>query len=202
MGKYIRQSAAFVKCLTKFHLPFLGKDERSRIITNIDEFIRFVFTWPWSPCDFGSFFSAICSRSGILLLQKLLDLSADLSSVFCTKWCPTRRQNLETWLKCEYFWKLKHMKRTQSRQRNACAVLPVAWWSFISRWFQVLLIPANFDGPFIGPFENAKQFWNKKFTLKLITQTQSNVLNTSEGTAAPQHAFKQSLINNQPPIYY
>ena len=35
----------------------------------------------------------------------------------------------------------------------------------------------------------------------MTTQTQSNVLNSSEGPAAPQHAFKQSLINSQPIIY-
>ena len=53
------------------------------------------FTLPWSACDFSSFFPAIRFRSEILLLQKFLDLLTDLFSVFCTKWCPAWRQNLE-----------------------------------------------------------------------------------------------------------
>ena len=43
---------------------------------------------------------------------------------------------------------------------------------------------------FIGPFEHVERFRNLKFAVKRITNIQSNVLSSSESTAAIHLAFK------------
>ena len=43
---------------------------------------------------------------------------------------------------------------------------------------------------FIGPFEHVERFRNLKFAVKRITNIQSTVLSSSEGTAAIHLAFK------------
>ena len=43
---------------------------------------------------------------------------------------------------------------------------------------------------FIGPFEHVERFQNLKFAVKRITNVQSTVLSSSEGTAAVHLAFK------------
>ena len=55
---------------------------------------------------------------------------------------------------------------------------------------------------FIGPFEHVELFRNLKFAVKRITNIQSTILSSSEGTAAIHLAFKYRLINNQPSYYY
>ena len=43
---------------------------------------------------------------------------------------------------------------------------------------------------FIGPFQHVERFRNLKFAVKRITNIQSTVLSSSEGTAAIHLAFK------------
>ena len=50
--------------------------------------------------------------------------------------------------------------------------------------------PQTLPALFIGPFEHVERFRNLKFTVIRITDIQSNVLSSSEGTAAVHLAFK------------
>ena len=50
--------------------------------------------------------------------------------------------------------------------------------------------PQTLPALFIGPFEHVGQFRNLKFAVKRITNIQSTVLSSSEGTAAIHLAFK------------
>ena len=50
--------------------------------------------------------------------------------------------------------------------------------------------PQTLPALFIGPFEHVERFRNLKFAVKRITNIQSTVLSSSEGTAAIHLAFK------------
>ena len=50
--------------------------------------------------------------------------------------------------------------------------------------------PQTLPALFIGPFEHVEQFRNLKSAVKRITNIQSTVLSSSEGTAAIHLAFK------------
>ena len=50
--------------------------------------------------------------------------------------------------------------------------------------------PQTLPALIIGPFEHVERFRNLKFAVKRITNIQSTVLSSSEGTAAIQLAFK------------
>ena len=50
--------------------------------------------------------------------------------------------------------------------------------------------PQTFSALFIGPFEHVELFQNLKFAVKRITNIQSTILSSSEGTAAIFLAFK------------
>ena len=50
--------------------------------------------------------------------------------------------------------------------------------------------PQTLPALFIGPFEHVEQFRNLKFAVIRITNIQSTVLSSSEGTAAIHPAFK------------
>ena len=50
--------------------------------------------------------------------------------------------------------------------------------------------PQTLRALFIGPFEHVERFRNLKFAVIRITDIQSTVLNSSEGTAAIHLAFK------------
>ena len=50
--------------------------------------------------------------------------------------------------------------------------------------------PQTLPALFIGPFEHAERFRDLKFAVKTITNIQSTVLRSSEGTAAIHLAFK------------
>ena len=65
--------------------------------------------------------------------------------------------------------------------------------------FQLNCLPGDFrswESPqtlpalFIGPFEHEERFRNLKFAIIRITDIQSTVLSSSEGTAAIHFAFK------------
>ena len=62
--------------------------------------------------------------------------------------------------------------------------------------------PQTLPDLFIGPFEHVERFRNLKFAVIRITDTQSTVLSSSEGTVAIHLAFKYRLINNKPSYYY
>ena len=62
--------------------------------------------------------------------------------------------------------------------------------------------PQTLPALFIGPFGHVERFRNLKFAIKRITNIQSTVLSSSEGTAAIHIAFKLRLINNKPSYYY
>ena len=49
--------------------------------------------------------------------------------------------------------------------------------------------PQTLPGLFIGPFEQVERFRNLKFAIIRITDIQSTVLSSSEGTAAIHLAF-------------
>ena len=55
---------------------------------------------------------------------------------------------------------------------------------------------------FIGLSEHVELFRNLKLAVKRITNIQSTVLSSSEGTAAIHIAFKSRLKNNKPSYYY
>ena len=57
--------------------------------------------------------------------------------------------------------------------------------------------PQTLPALFIGPFEHVKRFRNLKFAVKRITNIQSTVLSSSEGTTAIHLAFKQRTFNKQ-----
>ena len=50
--------------------------------------------------------------------------------------------------------------------------------------------PQTLPALFIGPFKHVERFQNLKFAVKRITNIQSTVLSSSEGTAAIHLAFK------------
>ena len=50
--------------------------------------------------------------------------------------------------------------------------------------------PQTLPALFIGPFEHVERFRNLKFAVIRITDIQSTVLSSSEGTAAIHLAFK------------
>ena len=50
--------------------------------------------------------------------------------------------------------------------------------------------PQTLPALFIGPFDHVKQFVNLKFAVIRVTNIQSTVLDSSEGTAAIDLAFK------------
>ena len=50
--------------------------------------------------------------------------------------------------------------------------------------------PQTLPALFIGPFEHVERFRNLTFSVKRITDTQSTVLSSSEGTYAIYLAFK------------
>ena len=50
--------------------------------------------------------------------------------------------------------------------------------------------PQTLPALFIGPFEHVERFRNLKFAVKRITNIQSTILSSSDGTAAIYFAFK------------
>ena len=50
--------------------------------------------------------------------------------------------------------------------------------------------PQTLPALFIGPFKHVERFGNLKFAVKRITNIQSTVLSSSEGTATIHLAFK------------
>ena len=78
---------------------------------------------------------------------------------------------------------------TQEENTNVSGfqlILPMVVPSNFRSWESPQTLPAIF----IGPFEHVERFRNLKFAVKRITNIQSTVLRSSEGTAANHLAFK------------
>ena len=73
-------------------------------------------------------------------------------------------------------------------QRNLKFTLILITW--VPGDFRIWESPKTLPALFIGPFEHGERFRNLKFAVKRITNIQSTVLSSSEGTAAIHLAFK------------
>ena len=69
-------------------------------------------------------------------------------------------------------------------------ILPPSWYITKPGDFRSWESPQTLPALFIGPFEHVERFRNLKFTVIRITELQSAVLSSSEGTAAIHLAFK------------
>ena len=75
--------------------------------------------------------------------------------------------------------------------KNLAPMFFIAWQGALSPGdFRSWESPQTLPALFIGPFEHVERFRNLKFVVKRITNIQSTVLSSSEGTAAIHRAFK------------